>query len=255
MSANAHNLTSLSDRLVNLAETYKADRASVMDDAKEFEVDTAALQRLASWKRTDATKRAEKEALDEQYRFLAGELPGPATLPADGELATAVRLFGEKMTVRQVAEEMGIAVGKAHRLKTQAAAFAVHVNMNVNKTNHRDMIADDIGHWLPPHDAETGEIHETALGSPPLPEPESEVGSGSNPTPSIMPSPDAWQEITLVRVEIEERERVAREAERAEREAAAERRRAEREALAARNREIDADTLDLPPFLDRRVAA
>lgn len=160
MTASAHNITSLSDRLTNLAEDYKADVASVIKDAKEFEVDPAAIRRLASWKRMDPVKRAEREALDDQYRFLAGELPTPATLPPEGELATAVRLFNEKMTVRDVAAEMGIAVGKAHRLKTQAAAFAVHVQVNVNApaSDHRLMLDGDIGEWLPSHDPETGEL-------------------------------------------------------------------------------------------------
>lgn len=185
MSANKHNIASLSERLANLHDTYKADVEGVIEDAKKVEVEPAALRRLVSWKRVPSVKRAEREAIDDQYRFLAGELPTPATLPPDSELATAVRLFNDDMSVRQVAEEMEISVGKAHKLKTQAAAFkdSVHVQMNMNTPKAREMVADDIGQWLPPHDPDTGEVIEAKADAP----------------ASILPSPSAWATITAVR--------------------------------------------------------
>lgn len=163
MTANSHNITALADRLVALAEAHKEDVAAVIEDAKEAEVDTSALRRLASWKRKDAVKRAEQEALDEQYRFLAGELPEPAALPTEGELAEAAALFGEGKSVREVSAALKISVGKAHQLKVKASAFSVHQKMNVNIVNASapvEMTAEDIGQWLPPHDEETGELIE-----------------------------------------------------------------------------------------------
>lgn len=235
MSANKHNIAALSERLANLHDTYKADVEGVIEDAKKAEVEPAALRRLVSWKRIPSVKRAEREAIDDQYRFLAGELPTPAVLPPDSELSTAVRLFNEDKSVRQVAEEMEISVGKAHKLKTQAAAFkdSVHVQMNANTPKPREMVADDIGQWLPPHDPETGEVIDAA------------------PTPpnagSILPSPSAWATITAVREAHHARIEAEREARRLKRQ--------EENAHAARlARVTDDDMPDQPPFLRRRVA-
>lgn len=188
MSANKHNIASLSERLANLHDTYKADVEGVIEDAKKAEVEPAALRRLVSWKRMPSVKRAEREAIDDQYRFLAGELPTPAMLPPDSELATAVRLFNDGMSVRQVAEEMQISVGKAHKLKTQAAAFkdSVHVQMNMNTPKVRQMEAGDIGEWLPPHDPGTGEILSEGISTKTKPD-------------SVLPSPGTWAGITSVR--------------------------------------------------------
>ena len=143
MTANSHNIASLADRLTTLADAYKADVDAVIEDAKRAEVDTSALRRLVSWQRKDATKRTEQEAIDHQYRFLAGELDEPAALPAEGELAEAARHYADKLTVRQVAGVMKVSVGKAQKLKTLAALFTVHAEMNVNTS---------------PHDPKTGEI-------------------------------------------------------------------------------------------------
>lgn len=236
MSANKHNIAALSDRLTNLADAYKEDVAGVIEEAKRAEIEPAALRRLVGWKRMDATKRAEREAIDDQYRFLAGELPTPATLPPNGELATAVRMFGEGMTVRQVAEAMEIAVGKAHKLKTQAAAFmdSVHVHVNVNTPKMPEMVAGDLGEWLPPHDTEIGEILAEEITSKPKPA-------------SILPSPEAWQGITLVREAHHAAIEAAREAKRLEREQ-------DRKRMAALAALTDNDMPDPPPFLIRAQA-
>ncbi len=129
---NQHNITRFAERLTKLADDYKGDVALVIEDAKKADVDPGALRRLVSWQRKDAVKRAEDEALDEQYRFLAGEAAEAAALPTEGELATAVSLYRDRKTVREVAVEMKISTGKAHKLKVQAAAFIVHDAVNVN---------------------------------------------------------------------------------------------------------------------------
>ncbi len=130
MSTNSPNVVAFAERLIALADAYKADVASVIEDAKEAEVDPAALRRLAAWMRKDEIDRLEQEAVDDQYRFLAGMRPTPAELPTEGELATAAALYASDMSVRAVAKDMGISVGKAHQLKLKAAAFNVHPKVN-----------------------------------------------------------------------------------------------------------------------------
>lgn len=152
-------LKSFAERLVRLADDSKEDVKSVIEEAKAAGKDTAGLRRLASWMRRDETARLEQEAVDEQYRFLVGLRATPAELPTEGQLATAAALYADKLSVRDVAAKMGISVGKAHQLKIKSEAFAVHVNMNkAPVSSHRPMVADDIGEWLPTHDAETGEL-------------------------------------------------------------------------------------------------
>lgn len=140
-------IKSYADRLLALTEQHKADMAEVIEEAKADEVDVSALRRLVAWMRKDELARLEQEAVDDQYRYLAGLAPEPATLPSEGDLATAAALFADGLTIRAVAKEMGISVGKAHQLKVKAAAFNVHrdVNMNMN---------------TPAHDPDTGEIIE-----------------------------------------------------------------------------------------------
>jgi hypothetical protein len=120
------------DRLTKLADAYKADRAALLAKAKNANIEPAALQRLVAWMRKDELVRLEQEAVDDQYRFLAGMLPAPAHLPKKGELATAAALYNDGLPTRAVAKKMGISLGKAHKLKVKAAAFNVqpHVNMN-----------------------------------------------------------------------------------------------------------------------------
>lgn len=241
MSANKHNIAAFADRMVTLADAYKADLAGIVEEAKEVEVDAGALKRLASWKRKDSIKRDEAEALDHQYRFLAGEVPDAAELPAGGELATAVRLYGEGMTVTQVQAEMGVSRGKAHKLKTQAAAFAgVHVHANMNADPETGEL---------PRDMVEGDLGEVERGAPNALRGDDALAEVTT-APALSPPPAVWHFITapvLAQAAAEEAARLEKEAER-------ERKRAERLALAERNRLIDEDPLELPAFL-RRVAA
>ena len=69
--------------------------------------------------------------MDHQYRFLAGLRP-KRQMPAGSELAQAASLYAADMPVRTVAKEMGISVGKAHKLKVKAAAFTVQPLVNMN---------------------------------------------------------------------------------------------------------------------------
>ena len=134
MTARRHTIAALAERLTRLSEGYRDDVAVVVEEARQAQVDPAALRRLVAWMRLDAVQRAEREALDDQYRFLAGELSQPAELPIEGELANAVRLYGMHKSVREVAAELKVSVGKAHKLRTQAAAFTVHRDVNTVNT-------------------------------------------------------------------------------------------------------------------------
>jgi uncharacterized protein (UPF0335 family) len=146
--SNEPKVLALADRLANLKEAYKADCDAVMEDAEAAEVDKPGLRRLVSWRGKDAAKRAEQEAIDDQYRFLAGDRPTPATLPPDCELARAIALYAANQTVRQVAETLDVSVGKAQKLRTLAKAFDVHFPVNVNAVNAVEMTADDLGDYL-----------------------------------------------------------------------------------------------------------
>ena len=134
MTACRHAIAALAERLIRLSDGYRDDVAVVVEEARQAQVDPAALRRLVAWMRLDAVQRAEREALDDQYRFLAGELSQPAELPIEGELANAVRLYGMHKSVREVAAELKVSVGKAHKLRTQAAAFTVHRDVNTVNT-------------------------------------------------------------------------------------------------------------------------
>ena len=139
MTARRHTIAALAERLTRLSEGYRDDVAVVVEEARQAQVDPAALRRLVAWMRLDAVQRAEREALDDQYRFLAGELSQPAELPIEGELANAARLYGMHKSVREVAAELKVSVGKAHKLRMQAAAFTVHQSVNtVNTPNAPD---------------------------------------------------------------------------------------------------------------------
>ena len=139
MTAGRHAIAALAERLTRLSDGYRDDVAVVVEEARQAQVDPAALRRLVAWMRLDAVQRAEREALDDQYRFLAGELSQPAELPIEGELANAARLYGMHKSVREVAAELKVSVGKAHKLRMQAAAFTVHQSVNtVNTPNAPD---------------------------------------------------------------------------------------------------------------------
>jgi uncharacterized protein (UPF0335 family) len=185
MSATQETITSFVERLVALREAFKGDVQTLAEQAKAAEVDMAALRRLASWMGKSEVERAEQDALDDQYRFLAGMLPAPAELPPESEIAKAAALYADKMTIRAVAKEMRISVGKAHALKIKAAAFTVHPEMNVNSA--------------PAHDPETGEVITpgsalaAAESERPAPAPETEAkrfppGSGTGTADTSSPA-------------------------------------------------------------------
>lgn len=219
---DAAKLTAFADRLRNLREDFKEDVQSLMNDAGEANIEGPALRRLVSWLAQDHAKRAEKEAIDEQYRFLAGERATPATPPAGSMLALAIDLYRNEATVRTVAETLDVSVGKAASLRSQAAAFLVHVHENVNTPK------------IPLHNPETGIPVSEEITLPPKPT-------------SVLPAPTTWKEITSAR----EAHEAAIEAER-ERKREARRRENERASrLAALT---DADMPDQPPFLRRTPA-
>lgn len=236
---DADKLVAFADRLRTLREAFKEDAKSLIEDATEANIEAPAFRRLVSWLAQDHGKRAEREAIDEQYRFLAGERATPASPPAESMLALAIDLYRNDATVRTVAETLNVSVGKAHALRTQAAAFLVHVNVNMNtKPPMREMTEDDIGYWLPPHDHNTGEVIEAA--------PLSVVTSDVTPR-GILPSPTVWASVTAAREAHHAAIEAAKEAKRAKR-------RAEQEAYAAVVKRADEDDLKIPDFLRRPQA-
>lgn len=159
------------ERALSIRAIAKADMDTLRQQMVEADLDPSAVLRLASWLERDEAKRAEQDAIDEQYRFLAGVLPEPAELPEESDIAKAAALYADKMTVRAVAKEMGVSVGRAHKLKVLAAAFTVHAPMNVNKppahwaqkfTPEQVAAAQAV---IDSIDADTGEIIENATTS------------------------------------------------------------------------------------------
>ena len=175
----ADKIKGFADRFSNLLDNHKADVATLVEEVKGADLDAATLRKIVAVMRQDATKHAEKQALFDQYLFLAGLAPTPAELPADGEIAQARALFADGLTIRDVAKAMNIGPTKAHALKVKAAAFDVPVRENANK---RPSPPEGIGH--------------------------------NSKRASIMPCATAWQGIIFVREEHEARSDLVREAER-----------------------------------------
>jgi hypothetical protein len=88
---NRHKVRVLAERLQAVDDAYKRDRAALIEEAKEADVDPDTLRRLASWMRVDPARRAEREALDHQYRYLVGELPECPAVPEGTSLGRVVR--------------------------------------------------------------------------------------------------------------------------------------------------------------------
>ncbi len=170
---NADKLKAFATHLRTLREGFKDDCDTLMEDAEKAGIEKAALRRLVAWQGQDHVARAEREAIDEQYRFLAGERATPGVLPVEGMLAQAVGLYGRKATVRTVAEALKVSTGKAHKLKAQAAAFLVHVHADMNTDDgqpHGDpaTVAGDetVTPAVPAHDETTGELISEEGGAP-----------------------------------------------------------------------------------------
>jgi uncharacterized protein (UPF0335 family) len=243
--AEREQFNKLAAQLRDLQDSNKTNTDKLLEKARGDGIDPAGLRRFVSWKRQDPDKRAQREAIDHQCRYLAGEVDTPAKLPIGCELYRALHLYRRKMTVRQVADEMKISTGKAGNLYKLARMFGVHVHENVDSPKV-DVITPPAAAALPAHDPATGEVLEVAG-------PAEGIGHNSKRA-CILPRPDAWKEITSARDATEaawaaEAARIA-----AEKEAAIERKRRELEALKERNRRIDADDLAIPSYL-RRVPA
>ena len=146
-----NKVRTFAERALSIRCVAKADMDTLRQQMIEADLDPSAVLRLASWLEKDEAKRAEQDAIDDQYRFLAGVLPEPAELPEESQIAKAAALYADKLSVRAVAKEMGVSVGRAHKLKVLAAAFTVHERVNVN---------------TPAHDPDTGEIVENGDRKP-----------------------------------------------------------------------------------------
>lgn len=200
-----------------------SDISDVCSEAKDVAgLDPTTLRFAARESLMDKAKRDERNDKRDQYLHALG-------------LAVAAVESGE-MSARQSAKIFNI--GKSSIYK----ALAVH-DVSTGELP-RDMVEGDLG-YIETRGYEgashAGESLQATLPSPSLPSPEREARPGAS----------TWAFITApVLAQL-----AAEEAERAEREAERERKRAERLALAERNRAIDADPLDFPPHLDRRVAA
>lgn len=201
---NAERLKSFVERVEKLSDERTAingDIKDVLSEAKGVGYDVPAIRRLVSYRKMDATDRAEREALDAVYRHALG-------------MAVDAVSNGD-MSLRQAAAAHGVSKSSIHRA------------LSVPEVS-REMVADDIGQWLPPHDPETGEVIDVGPTPP-------------NAGP-ILPSAAAWQAVTAVREAHHARIEAEREARRLKRQ--------QENAHAAKLALItDADMPDRPPFL------
>lgn len=199
------------DRVKALMLEQKAIGADVTDVCKEAKevagLDPTTLRFAAREALMDKDKRAERDSKREQYLHALG-------------LAVAAVESGE-LSARESAKLYSI--GKTSIYK--------EMSVRALSATAREMVADDIGQWLPPHDPTTGEVIE-AKGDAPA---------------SILPSPSAWAAITAVREEHHAAIEAAREAKR-------EARRREMEQLNKLAALTDDDMPDQPAFLRRGAA-
>jgi hypothetical protein len=135
----ANKVRSFVDRLHALDQAHKGKRAAVIKEAERADLDRSALLRLASRLRGDPAKMAEREALDHQYRYLAGKLLNPAGVPTGTRLGRVVEMLvdNEKTTVRAISKTLRVSVGTAHTLRRQALAFNVQSDLNMNKSDQK----------------------------------------------------------------------------------------------------------------------
>jgi uncharacterized protein (UPF0335 family) len=176
---HGERLKSFVERVEKLADERTAlngDIRDVLSEAKGVGYDVPAIRRLVAYRKMDAADRAEREALDEVYRHALG-------------MAVDAVSNGD-MSLRQAAKAHGVSKSSIHRA------------LSVPEVS-REMVADDIGHWLPPHDHNTGEILDLVPG---------EVQPSR-----ILPSPSAWAAITAVREAHHARIEAEREARRLKR--------------------------------------
>jgi len=171
------------DRVKALMLEQKAIGAGVTDVCKEAKevagLDPTTLRFAAREALMDKDKRAERDSRREEYLHALG-------------LAVAAVESGE-LSARESAKLYSI--GKTSIYK--------EMSVRALSATAREMVADDIGHWLPPHDHNTGEILDLVPG---------EVQPSS-----ILPSPSAWATITAVREAHHTRIEAEREARRLKR--------------------------------------
>lgn len=229
-------------QLRDLQDANKKGVEKLLSKAEGQGVDPAGLKRFVAWKRQNEEKRAQREAIDQQCRYLAGERETPAELPIGCELYRAVHYYRRNFTVRQVADEMEISTGKAGKLRELAQMFIVHVHESVDKQHDGDGVIIESN--AAPQADEQPSPPQAADPAKPIPVSGARIGT--------LPSPDTWALIVSARDEHEAAEEAASqarlaEARRRKQEAIDEARR-----LRERNRQIDEDPLDFPAGFDRR---
>jgi len=198
-------LKSFVERIERVETEQKAtadSKREIYDEAKGHGYDAKTIRWVVQERKMEAGDRAERDSLRAVY--------GHA-------LSLAIEAVSNgDMSLRQAAAAHGVSKSSIHR------ALAV-------PEVSREMVAEDLGDMLPPHDPATGEI----------------IKAATKPaTPFILPSPSAWASITAVREAHHAAIEAAREARRLEREQ-------DRRRLSALAALTDADMPEPPPFLIR----
>lgn len=157
-------------------KALSGDVSDVCKEAKEVAgLDPTTLRFVAREALMDKDKRAERDSKREEYLHAL-------------DLAVAAVESGE-LSARQSAKLYSIGKTSIYKELGVRALSAT-----------REMEADDLGEWLPPHDPDTGEILDLAQ-------------TEGHPV-SILPSPAAWATVTAVREAYHAAIEAAREAKR-----------------------------------------
>jgi hypothetical protein len=130
-----------SNKITDLVETFarlEEARARAIKEAREAELDPAALQRAARSTPASVLKRQVQTTVDHQFRFLANRESQPATIPPESDLARVAALCAKGMSARDIAKELGFGKSKAGKLMQQAQLFGVRISADA------DSAADDI---------------------------------------------------------------------------------------------------------------
>jgi uncharacterized protein (UPF0335 family) len=188
---------------VETEEKASADgKREIYKEAKGQGYDTKTIRWIVKERKVEESDRAERDALRDTYAYALG-------------LAVDAVSNGD-MSLRQAAAAHGVSKSSIHRA------------LSVPEVS-REMVADDIGQWLPPHNT--------------IPD-----NSKGRPRPGrILPTAAAWQAVIAAREAHHARIEAEREARRLKRQQ--ENERAARLAMLT-----DADMPDQPEFLRRRVA-
>ena len=139
-----NKVRSFVDRIHELDLAHKGKRAAVIKEAERLGLDPNTLLRLASLRRADPAKVAARDALVHQHRYLAGELPSPATIPRGTPLGVAEMLVANNSKVAGARDLAGAARERGNCPRPEAPGVAVQCS---TRFEHEQERGEGGGSW------------------------------------------------------------------------------------------------------------